>query len=149
MQGSRFIRLALVVTLFFVAGIAAHAADVGRVKVSSGAVYIERAAQRLPAAVGTPVQPLDTIVTGADGAVGITFIDNSRIAAGPNSMLSVSRFDFNQATHAGAFDATLKRGTFSVVSGKIAKQSPQAMRVMTPTMVLGVRGTEFVVHAGE
>jgi hypothetical protein len=31
------------------------------------------------------------------------------------------------------------------VSGKIAKQSPDAMKVRTPASVLGVRGTEFVV----
>jgi len=31
------------------------------------------------------------------------------------------------------------------VSGRIAKQSPDAMTVRTPTAILGVRGTEFVV----
>jgi hypothetical protein len=33
------------------------------------------------------------------------------------------------------------------VSGKIAKQSPDAMKVRTPSTILGVRGTEFVVRA--
>lgn len=131
------------------AAFAAYAQDVGQIKTSTGAVSIERGAQRLPGQVGTPVQASDTIVTGADGSVGITFVDNSRLSAGPNSSLAINRFNFNPTTHQGAFDTTLKRGTLSAVSGKIAKQSPDAMTVRTPTMILGVRGTEFVVRAGE
>jgi hypothetical protein len=33
-----------------------------------------------------------------------------------------------------------------VISGKMVKQSPEAMRVRTPTSIMGVRGTEFVVR---
>jgi hypothetical protein len=124
-------------------------ADVGRVKVSSGAVHIERAGQRVAAPVDSVVQASDTIVTGADGSVGVTFIDNTRIAAGPNSALSINRYSFDQTTHAGAFDATVNRGTLAVVSGKLSKQSPDAVTVRTRTMVMGVRGTEFLIDAGE
>jgi len=35
------------------------------------------------------------------------------------------------------------------VSGKMVKQSPEAMTVRTPSAVLGVRGTEFVVTVHE
>jgi hypothetical protein len=34
-----------------------------------------------------------------------------------------------------------------VISGRLAKASPDAMTVRTPTAILGVRGTEFVVSA--
>ena len=40
-------------------------------------------------------------------------------------------------------------GTLAVVSGRIAKQSPQAMTVRTPSAQLAVRGTDFVVAVGE
>ena len=40
-------------------------------------------------------------------------------------------------------------GTLAVVSGRIAKKAPQAMTVRTPSAVLGVRGTEFVVSVDE
>ena len=83
--------------------------------------------------------------TGADGSVGITMRDNSLLSAGPNSILALERFEFDPTTSQGRFDATLQRGTLAVVSGRIAKQSPQAMTVRTPSAVLGVRGTEFVV----
>ena len=128
---------------------ASAAADVGRVKVSSGPVFIERGGQRMPAPIDTLVQASDTIVTGANGSVGVTFIDNTRVAAGPNSVLAINRYDFDQTTHSGAFDATLRRGTLGVVSGKMAKQSPEAVTIRSPSMVMGVRGTEFLVYAGE
>jgi hypothetical protein len=127
----------------------AAADNVGQVKVSSGAVSIERAGRRIPAPVGANVEAADNIVTGADGSAGITFLDNSRMSVGPNSTLAISRFSFNATTHEGNFDASLKRGTLSVISGKLAKRSPDAMTVSTPSTILGVRGTEFVVEAGD
>ena len=38
------------------------------------------------------------------------------------------------------------RGSLGVVSGNIAKSKRDAMRVRTPTSMLGVRGTRFVVE---
>jgi hypothetical protein len=43
----------------------------------------------------------------------------------------------------------LSKGTLAIVSGRIAKQAPDAMRVKTPAAILGVRGTEFVVRASD
>lgn len=127
----------------------ALANDVGQIKNAKGAVHIERAGQKLPAAIGAKVRAADTVVTGADGSVGITFVDNSLLSAGPNSTLAIERYVFDSTTHAGTFDARLSRGTLAVVSGKIAKQSPDAMTVKTPAAILGVRGTEFVVRADQ
>ena len=132
-----------------VLGTAAIAADIGRVKISKGAVHIERAGARMAAPVDTLVRASDTLVTGADSAVGITFTDNTRIAAGPNSVVALNRYAFDQTTHAGTFDADVKRGTLGVISGRMARHSPDAMTVRTPTLVMGVRGTEFLVFAGD
>ncbi len=141
---------ALAVSFALLFPILAGAADsVGQVKVSTGSVFVERAGKRLPAPVGTNVEAADTIVTAADGSAGITFIDNSRLSVGPNSTLAINRFSFDQTTHDGKFDVALKRGTLSAISGKLAKRSPEAMTVSTPSTILGVRGTEFVVRAGE
>jgi hypothetical protein len=126
--------------------IAASANDVGQIKTVSGAVHIERDGQRVPAQPGTGVRQSDVLVTGADGAVGVTFQDNSLLSAGPGSVLAIDRYAFNPTTHAGQFDASLRRGSLAVVSGKMVKQSPDAMRVRTPASVMGVRGTEFVVR---
>jgi len=123
--------------------------EVGQVKLAKGAVHVQRDGQRLPAAVGMPIQQSDTLVTGADGTVGVTFADNSLLSVGPNSVLAIDKFAFDRGTHEGQFDASLKRGTLAVVSGKMVKQSPDAMRVKTPASILGVRGTEFLVKIAE
>ena len=128
---------------------AAWGQDIGQVKTLTGAVHLEREGKRLPVQVGTPVRQADTIVTGTDGTVGVTFTDNSLLSAGPNSVLALDRYAFDSTTHAGQFDASLKKGTLAVVSGKMVKQSPDAMRVHTPTSIMGVRGTEFVVKVND
>jgi hypothetical protein len=110
---------------------------------------VERDGNRLPAAVGMPIQQSDILITGADGTAGITFSDNSLLSTGPNSVLVVDRYAFDSTTHAGHFDASLKKGSLAVVSGKMVKQSPGAMRVRTPAAIMGVRGTDFVVQVDE
>lgn len=125
------------------------AQEAGHIKVARGGVQVERAGQKTPAAVGAVVQAGDVVSTGADGSVGITFLDNSLLSAGPNSVLAIDRFAFDSTTHQGSFESSLRKGTLAVVSGKLAKQSPEAMKVRTPAAVLGVRGTEFLVRTGD
>jgi hypothetical protein len=127
----------------------ALAVDAGRIKISRGTAWVERAGARLPATVGTIVQQDDVIVTGADGAVGITLGDDSRLSIGPDTTLAIERFAFNPTTHEGSQELSLRRGTLAAVSGKLAHHSPEAMKVRTPAAILGVRGTEFVVRTGE
>jgi hypothetical protein len=127
----------------------AVASDIGQIKVSKGDVSIERGGHTVQAAVGAHVQTSDVIKTGGDGSVGITMSDNSLLSAGPNSVVSLDRFAFDAATNQGQFDTSLRKGSLSVVSGRIAKQSPDAMTVRTPSAILGVRGTEFAVSVDD
>lgn len=135
--------LTLILTMACVA--AAAADDVGQIKVAKGQVLVGRNGQSLPAQVGMALAAADILKTGADGTVGVTMRDNSLLSAGPNSVLTLDRFEFDPTTHQGRFESGLQRGTLAVVSGRIAKQSPQAMTVRTPSAVLAVRGTDFVV----
>lgn len=129
--------------------LAVWAADeAGTVKVVKGGASLERGTQKMALTPGLKVLPGDRIVTGADGSVGITLRDNTLLSAGANSILLLDKFSFNSTTHAGVLDAALKRGTLAVVSGKIAKASPESVQFRTPTAILGVRGTEFVIEAG-
>ena len=144
---ARFVALMLPMVLALGVAVAA-AQDAGQIKVSKGSAQIERAGKKLSANVGQVVQPGDVVITGSDGSVGITFRDNSLVSIGPDSVLAIDRFVFDSTTHQGAFDSSLKQGTLAVVSGKLAKQSPEAMKVKTPAAILGVRGTEFLVRTG-
>ena len=88
----------------------------------------------------------DGIETGPDGAIGITFVDNTIFSAGPNSELALDAFQFDSNNFRGSMLADMRQGTLAVVSGDITRSSPGAMKVKTPTAVLGVRGTTFAIQ---
>jgi hypothetical protein len=127
----------------------ASAVEIGQIKVSNGEVTVERKGESRPGTVGTRLESSDVVRTGAAGSVGITMVDNSLLSAGPNSILSLDRFEFDPTSNQGRFDAQLQKGSLAVISGRIAKQSPEAMTVRTPSTILGVRGTEFAVAAND
>ena len=140
----KFLVLALAI-----AALPALASDIGVVKVSRGAVSVERAGQKLPATVGMAVRASDVIVTGADGSAGITFTDNSLVSVGPGSSFAIEKYRFDSTTHAGEFEGSLRKGKLAAVSGKMVKQTPESMKIRTPSSVMAVRGTEFVVSVDE
>jgi hypothetical protein len=141
-------RSLIVAAAVFAAASAEAAEPIGQIKTATGAVSVERAGKSTPLAIGDRVYESDTVVTGA-GTVGITFADNSMMALGPQSRLALDQFAFNPTTHDGRFDASLAKGTLTVKSGQIVKQTPEAMRIKTPAALLGVRGTEFAVRADD
>ena len=128
---------------------AAGGADIGLIKVANGSVEIQRGASKLAARVGTSVQTSDVVVTGADGSAGITFTDNSLVSVGPNTVFAIEKYSFDSTTHAGQFEGNLRQGRLAAVSGKMVKQSPESMKIRTPSAIMGVRGTEFVVQVDE
>jgi len=127
----------------------AVAADIGLIKVAKGSVEIQRGAAKIPAKVGTGLQTADVVLTGADSSAGITFTDNSLVSVGPNSVFAIDKYRFDTTTHAGEFEGNLRQGRLAAVSGKMVKQSPDSMKIRTPSAIMGVRGTEFVVQVDE
>ena len=127
---------------------AAATPEIGRIKSVAGVASVVRGKTVTPAAAGELLQVSDVLKTGASGRIGVTFIDNSRFAVGPNSTVALSAFEFDDTTHAGRFLTTVNRGTLAVVSGQIAHENKDAMRVRTPTSLLAARGTRFVVQVG-
>ena len=128
---------------------AAATAEIGQIKNVNGQVFLTRNSAQQPAKAGDLVDQSDIITTGANGSVGITLIDNSRLSAGPNSRIELKQFGFNPTTQEGESVTEVRRGTLAIVSGQIAKRSPNAMKVQTPTTILGVRGTTFAVKVEE
>ena len=124
---------------------AAHA-EIARIKQSTGTAYVQRNAQQLKAAPGLPLLPGDRLVTGKDGRMSLTFVDNTRFAVGPNSQVAVSQFQYDKTRQKGSFVTQVDRGSLAVVSGKIAKSDRDAMKVRTPNTLLGVRGTKFIIE---
>lgn len=123
----------------------AMAADIGRIKTVAGQASVVRGAQTLPATPGQTLSVKDVLTTGKDGRIGITFVDNSRFAVGPNAHIALAEFQFDDTTHKGSSLTQVDRGSLAIVSGQIAKENKDAMKVRTPTSLLAARGTRFVV----
>lgn len=120
-----------------------------QVKISRGVVNIERDGQRYPGVVGARLKEKDTIQTGGNGSVGIMFKDNSTISLGPDAEVVLQRYAYDSTTYMGAFDAYIKKGTVSVQAGNIAKQTPEAMRMVTPKAEVSGTAKNYVVSVGE
>lgn len=118
----------------------------GTVKAVAGAATVERSGKSAPLALGDRVFPGDKLSSGKDGRIGITLRDDTLIAAGANSQLALKDFAFNAATQEGSVVVAVLRGITAMVTGLVAKAHPEAMRVVTPTSTIGIRGTEFVVE---
>lgn len=138
--------VAALLAAILLAAAPASAADIGRVKRATGDAAVLRAGKKLPAKPGLVIQNADVLMTGPGGRIAVTFIDNSRFSAGPDSQVSLDTFTFNSTTHDGAFVSRVEKGSLAIISGQIAKKTPDAMKIRTPTSILGVRGTRFVVE---
>ena len=118
----------------------------GRIKVASGSVFIVRAGTLVPAQAGQEVFEADGLKTGADGRLGITLKDDTRVSLGPSSEVRVDRFVFAPAEGRMGLVLKVVRGVMAYVSGRIAKLSPDSIRLETPAAVVGVRGTTLALH---
>jgi len=124
---------------------AAEGPRIGQIKTVSGEAMILRGTERLAVKPGDPLYTKDIVQTGEHGSIGISFIDNSVFSTGPDSQIGLDEFRFDSAA-GGEMLASMPRGTLSVVSGEITKKSPGALKIKTPTAILGVRGTTFAVQ---
>jgi hypothetical protein len=119
---------------------------IAQIKKVTGQTSVLRSGERRPAIVGDMLFVNDVIETGSDGGIGITFIDNTVFSAGPSSQIALDEFQFDSNDFRGAMLADMRQGTLAVVSGDIARSTPGAMKIKTPTAILGVRGTTFAVQ---
>jgi hypothetical protein len=118
----------------------------GRVKVVSGSAVVVRQGQSSPAQVGQQVFEADVIRTGADGRIGVTLGDDTRLSLGPGSEIRLDRFVYAPAEGRFGFVLNVVRGLVAYVSGRIAKLSPDSIRLETPSAVVGVRGTRLAIR---
>ena len=142
-------RTTLVVALVLLGAWPAAAQDtqiVGRIKSTGGSVSIVRQASTVPAQAGQALYQTDSVRTGADGHVGITLKDETRLALGPNTDIRIDQFVYSPGQGSLRLVLKIARGLVAYVSGRIAKLSPDAVRLETPSAILGVRGTRMVIR---
>jgi hypothetical protein len=119
---------------------------IGRVKIVTGAAYVVRAGTSMPATPGLALLETDSLKTGADGRLGVSLNDDTRISIGPDSEARLSQYRYAPAEGAIALVLNFVRGAAVYASGQIAKLSPDAVRLETPAAIVGVRGTTVAVR---
>jgi hypothetical protein len=141
-------RVAFIITCAAMLGVAApaYAYDAGIIKTVHGQVRVERGGGSMEAKVGDPVQEKDRVSVQGEGSVGISMNDETLLSIGPNSALVFDRYNYNPVTREGQVETSVLRGTLRYVTGLIGRLNPGAVKVSTPTAVIGLRGTEFIVE---
>lgn len=119
----------------------------GTVKTVAGTLQVESNGTRRALQPGDAIRANDRIVSGADGSGGITLRDGTVMTLGPNTNVALSRFRFDSTTQEGEILADLAGGTIRMITGLIARINPALVNVKTPTALVGVRGTDFIVEA--
>jgi hypothetical protein len=121
----------------------------GRLKTASGSAFIVRQGVSIPAQVGQVVFEADAFKTGADGRIGATLNDETRLSLGPNSEVRLNRFVYAPADGRLGLALRIVRGIATYVSGRIAKLAPDSIRLETPEAIIGVRGTRLAIRVTE
>jgi hypothetical protein len=126
--------------------LAQESAPAGHVKIASGSAFIVRRNAAVAARPGDAVFATDALRTGADGTVGVTLQDDTRLSIGPSSEVRLERYVY--APGEGGFGMVLKfvRGVAAYVSGRMAKLAPNSIRLETPAAIVGVRGTTVAIR---
>jgi hypothetical protein len=110
---------------------------------------IQRKSQTLSGAKGTGLEMMDTVRT-TQGKVGLTFADNTKVDITENSKLVIDDFVYDpNSKKSGKLAVNIALGTVRYASGQIAKNSPQAVSINTPTATVAVRGTDFTATVDE
>jgi hypothetical protein len=126
--------------------LAQESTGAGRIKVVEGSAFIVRQGGAIAAQPGEVVYETDGLKTGADGRIGVTLKDDTRVSLGPSSELTLQRFVYEPGR--GSFGMILQfvRGVAAYVSGRMAKLSPESIRLETPAAIVGVRGTSLAIR---
>ena len=119
--------------------------SIGFVDSVKGEVMIVSSKSSVKAVQNMKVITGDSIKTGSSSSVGLIFEDDTVVSLGPGSEMVIEAFLFNPADRELSFVARMFKGTFSFITGQIAKLAPQNVQLETPGATLGVRGTKFVV----
>lgn len=83
----------------------------------------------------------DNIETGPEAGMQIMLLDETIFTIGPDAGMVIDEFVYDPSTSSGQVTASVVKGAFRFVSGRVAKETPQNMSVRTPVGTIGIRGT--------
>ena len=120
---------------------------IGYVKNITGEATITTNGDIISAKVGAPIYQSSVLTTRAQSSIGITLKDATVISLGPETEFSIDEYVYEPAKNKLKFGSRITKGSLNYISGIIAKLQPDAVTVTTPSGIIGIRGTKFVVKA--
>lgn len=125
------------------------ASGVGSVKNVDGQAWIVRGEEKMLVQPGNRLFINDILKTGNDGALGVILHDDTIISMGPVSEMVLAEFLFQPELGKFALLTKFIKGTFTYLSGVMAKIAPESVKVETPVGMVAVRGTHFLIKVEE
>lgn len=127
----------------------AAVAEIGSVIDLSGTAVIKRGKETITVAKGTQIETNDKVET-KNGVVNIKFKDDTTVKVTENSSLVIDDFVYDpKNAKGGKLSLKAASGTVRYVSGNIAHNNPNSVKINTPTASIAVRGTDFVMAVDE
>jgi hypothetical protein len=120
------------------------AGEVGLVATLQASATVTRgSAAAKPLQINDPIFKNDTLTTGANSALGVTFDDQTTFSLSANTSIVVNEFVYQEggSGNAAAFNVVI--GTAAFVAKEVAKTGD--MKITTPVATLGIRGTTGIV----
>ena len=146
------LRVLIAFVLFFTASLSVATAQIKRpvsgvVAFTSGDIrisYQDESGEVIgrSAGIGDPIYLNDEIATGPDTNLQILLKDQTVFTIGPDSSIIFDEFVYDPAdAETSSLSATITKGTFKFISGKIASQKPDNVALKLPNATASIRGT--------
>ncbi len=149
MRQRKFVGALIAAALWLMAAPVWSQETAGTIGNVSGSVSVLQGSQIRPARVRMELLPGDRVVTGPGGYAEIKLRDDTVLAMGPDSRIRISRFRFSPDTKSGNMLLTVIKGALRVTTGLIGRRDPDAVQIRTIVGTVGLRGTQFIVEAGD
>ncbi len=96
--------------------------------------------------IRSEIFPSELVETVAQGAAHLRFNDETEIRIGSAGRLVLDSFVYARGSQPDRLIASFSRGALRFISGKMAKPGVQ---LVTPAVLIGIRGTDFTVSVDE
>jgi hypothetical protein len=120
---------------------------IGNVATVTGSASVIRNDTTTPLKVKDDIYLNDVVQTGANAALGITFIDNTTFNLKANTKIAIDNYVYEDGGKSNAAIFDVAKGTAAFVAASVAKTGD--MKITTPTATLGIRGTTGLVEVPE
>jgi len=97
---------------------------------------------------GTPVDPGDRIVTGANGMAQLTMVDEARLSLRPSTQFVIENYPDKRDSDTGGV-LNLIKGTLRTFTGLIASNNRDKFVMKTRVATVGIRGSGNILYACE